>query len=260
VLIEEKMVGEEFTLQAFCDGKVAVPMPAVQDHKRAYEGDVGPNTGGMGSYSQADGLLPFLSSDDFENAVLTCQKIVEAMRREGHEYKGTLYGQFMLTPYGIKIIECNARFGDPEAMNVLPLLEADYLDICESIIDGTLAKKNINFAKKATVCKYVVPRGYGEKPIAGAEIIIDENGIAKTGAELFYASVNEEGGKVYTTTSRALALVGIANTIEKAEKIAERSLEFVKGEDIYVRHDIGKRESIERKVRRLHELLGDCKK
>jgi len=235
VVIEEKIVGEEFTLQGFCDGKKIVPMPAVQDNKRAFEDDKGPNTGGMGSYSQENGLLPFLNKNEYENAVNIMQKIVEAMKNEGREYKGILYGQFMLSKDGPKVIECNARFGDPEAMNVLPLLESDFAEICNRIADGEL--KNASFMKKATVCKYVVPKGYGIKPIVDRELTVDEKNVEKEGAELFYASVNEKDGKIYTTSSRALGIVGIAHSIEEAEIIAEKGLRHVSGE-IYVRHDI----------------------
>jgi phosphoribosylamine--glycine ligase len=255
VVIEQKMVGEEFTLQAFCDGKVAMPMPAVQDHKRAYEGDKGPNTGGMGSYSQSDGMLPFLSRDHYEDAALIVQKLVEALSAEGHPYKGIIYGQFMLTAEGPVVIECNARLGDPEAMNVLPLLRTDYLDICNAIINSTLSRKKISFSRKSTVCKYVVPRGYGTKSITGSEISVNEDNVKKMGAKLFYASVNETGGKLYTTSSRSLALVGIAQNIYDAEKIVERALTHVKGKDIYVRHDIGKKSSIMKKVKRMEMIL-----
>lgn len=255
VVIERRVEGEEFTLQAFCDGRVAIPMPAVQDHKRAFEGDKGPNTGGMGSYSQEDFLLPFLERDEYEESAHIVQKIVDVLRRVGRPYKGIFYGQFMLTAEGAKIIECNARFGDPEAMNVLPLLESDFVDICWSTVDGTLSSKRIKFSKKATVCKYAVPRGYGIKPLANAEVIVDEKEIEKEGAELFYASVNERDGKLYTTTSRALATVGFGDTVEEAEEVAERGIRHVGGE-IFVRHDIGKREAIERKVRHMNRLRG----
>jgi phosphoribosylamine--glycine ligase len=251
VVIEEKIVGEEFTLQGFCDGKKIVPMPAVQDHKRAFENNQGPNTGGMGSYSQEDGLLPFLMKNEYENAVGIMQKIVEAMKNEGREYKGTLYGQFMLSKDGPKVVECNARFGDPEAMNVLPLLKSNFVEICNRIVDGRLS--NVSFMKKATVCKYVVPKGYGIKPIVDRELMVDEKGVEKENAQLFYASVNEKNGKIYTTSSRSLGVLGVADSIESAEVIAEKGLQHISGE-IYVRHDIGKKEYIEKKVKRMKTI------
>jgi len=253
VLIEEKVVGEEFTLQAFCDGKTIYPMPAVQDHKRLLPGDKGPNTGGMGSYSHKSGILPFMNPDDYEEAATILQKIIEALRKENRQYKGVIYGQFMLTSDGVKVIEINARFGDPEAMNVLPLLKTNFIDICMAMVEGNLSSKKISFDSKSTVCKYVVPEGYGMKPIAGKEIFVDEKGIKKAGGLLFYASVNEKNGKIYTTTSRSLAIVGIADEIEDAEKICEESLKYVKG-DVFIRHDIGKKELIEKRIKHMEIL------
>jgi phosphoribosylamine--glycine ligase len=255
VLIEEKVVGEEFTLQAFCDGSTIYPMPAVQDHKRLLPGDKGPNTGGMGSYSHKSGLLPFMTADDYEEAATILQKIIEALRREKREYKGVIYGQFMLTTDGVRVIEINARFGDPEAMNVLPLLKTNFVDICMAMIEGTLSRKKISFARKSTVCKYVVPDGYGIKPKAGEEIRVDEEAIKKEGGLLFYASVNEKDGKIYTTTSRSLAVVGIADEIEDAEKICEECLKHVSG-NIFIRHDIGKKELIEKRIKHMEMLRG----
>jgi phosphoribosylamine--glycine ligase len=254
-ILEEKMIGEELTLQAFCDGSDIVPMPAVQDHKRAYEGDVGPNTGGMGSYSQEDGLLPFLTKNEYDECVDIMQKIINAMKKEDTPYKGILYGQFILTSKGPKVLECNARFGDPEAMNVLPLLTTDFTEICRGIIDGSLSSKKALFLNKATVCKYVVPMGYGVDSIVGEKVEVDEEKIEKDGAELFYASVNQKDDQIYTTSSRSLAVVGVENSIFDAEKIAERALSYVKGK-VFMRHDIGKKELIEKRIKHMKELRG----
>lgn len=252
LIVEERCVGEEFTLQAFCDGKTLAPMPAVQDHKRAYEGDEGPNTGGMGSYSEPNWLLPFLTKEEYDHAVDIMKQTIEAMAAEGTPYKGVLYGQFMLTAEGMKLIEFNARFGDPESMNVLPTLQDDFLTICKEIVDGNLSAA-VRFDPKATVCKYVVPIGYGVKSLSGEKIHVDEVAIRDTGAALYYASVNEEGGQIYTTTSRSLGVVGIANTTTEAEFISEAALKHVSGK-AYMRHDIGKPESIQRKVERMEEI------
>lgn len=255
IVVEEKLVGEEFTLQAFCDGSMVVPMPAVQDHKRAYEGDQGPNTGGMGSYSQSDGLLPFLTSQDYDDAVSIIEDTVRSLKEEGSEYRGTLYGQFMLTRDGPKVIEFNARFGDPEAMNVLSLLESDFTAICEGMAGGDLSGKDVRFARKASVCKYIVPQGYGSKPLSGEEIKVDEKAIEAAGAILYYANVNEKDGRVLTTTSRSVGVVGVASTVDEAEKVAEEGVGHVTGK-VFVRHDIGKREALERKVARMNSIRG----
>ena len=171
VVVEEKLDGEEFSLQSFCDGTHVVDMPVVQDHKRAHEGDTGPNTGGMGSYSCANHSLPFLSREDLGRASAINKLVAKALLEEsGEPYKGILYGGFMATRDGVRLIEYNARFGDPEALNVLSLLRTDFADVCEAIIQGTLHKMRIRFEKLATVCKYVVPEGYPERPIKGEPI------------------------------------------------------------------------------------------
>lgn len=256
LVIEEKLVGEEFTLQAFCDGRRLAPMPAVQDHKRAFEGDKGPNTGGMGSYSQADGLLPFLRADEYDVAVGIMSDVTDALRKEGAEYKGVLYGQFMLTKDGPKVVEFNARFGDPEAMNVLSILNSDFAAVCEKMAGGNISMNSAVFATKATVCKYIVPEGYGTKPMAGEEITIDESAIADEGAILYFANVNASDGRVLTTTSRSAGIVGVAKDIEEAEEIAERAIKHISGR-IAVRHDIGKSDVIQARVRHMKEIRGD---
>jgi len=253
LVVEERARGEEFTLQCFCDGTTALPMPMVQDHKRAYEGDTGPNTGGMGSYSMADHLLPFVNEEEKQAALDIVRKTIAALRAEGSPYHGILYGQFMLTADGPKVIEFNARFGDPEAMNVLSVLETPFTEVSKGIAFGKLKDLELRFKPLATVCKYVVPEGYGVASLSGQEITVDEKAIKGTGAELYYASVDERGGKVYTTTSRSLGVVGIHEDIVQAEKIAELALSHVQGR-IFMRHDIGKEASIARKVRHMDEI------
>ena len=253
VILEERAVGEEFTQMVFVDGKHIVPLPLVQDHKRAYEGDVGPNTGGMGSYSDADHLLPFITQAEREEAIAILQSIVDAMAEEGCPYRGTMYGQFMLTVNGPKIIEINARFGDPEAMNVLSILESGFTDICWRMATGTLTEP-AEFAKKATVCKYVVPRGYGVKSEPGHEISVDEDAIAKCGAVVYYANVDMKDGKLITGTSRSIGVVGIADTLEEAEANCEAALKHVRCDAIAVRHDIGTRALVQRRVDHMREL------
>jgi len=251
-LVEEKVVGEEFSLQALCDGSRLLWAPIAQDHKRAHENDEGPNTGGMGSYSDADHLLPFLTAKDRDAAVATMRATVDAMAKRGTPFTGVLYGGFMATRDGVRLLEYNVRFGDPEGMNVLPILEDDLLGVCERLADGNLPAA-LRFAKQATVCKYVVPSGYGTKPKAGTPIEVNESWIAKVGADVFYASVEEKDDRILTTTSRALAVVGISDSIAKAEAACEAGLRHVKG-DVYVRHDIGTAMSIERKIERMKSL------
>lgn len=250
VVLEERLLGEEFTLQAFVDGEHLVPMPLVQDHKRAYEGDVGPNTGGMGSYSLADHMLPFVTRSDYERALQIMEDTVAAMRHEGAPYRGILYGQFMNTREGPKVIEFNARFGDPEAMNVLSLLESDFSDIIRQIVQGDLASSDVRFAHKATVCKYLVPEGYPEAPMAHQPLTLGDYGEAL----LYYANVEEgEDGLLYTRTSRTLAFVGIGETLEEAEAIAEKAASAVSG-GVFHRRDIGTREALEKRCQHMEEI------
>ncbi len=256
ILIEEKAEGEEFTLQGFSDGENILTFPAVQDHKRLLPGDEGPNTGGMGSYSYSNGLLPFLNQKDYNEGVRILKKIIKALNEESCPYVGPIYGQFMLTKDGPKIIEINARFGDPENMNVLPLLKTDYIKLCEAMLNQTLDSNKLSFDKKSTVCKYVVPEGYGYKSIADKKIEVNENLINDSGAKLFYASVNKKNSDVYTTTSRSLAIVGIADEIQEAEKICEKSLSHIKSDHIFIRHDIGTSDLIQKRIEHINQIRG----
>ncbi|MDK2911769.1 MAG: phosphoribosylamine---glycine ligase, partial [Methanolobus sp.] len=252
VVVEENLKGEEFTLQAFVDGEHLAFMPTVQDHKRAFEGDLGPNTGGMGSYNDAGEILPFLVKEDVEQAKQIMRETVKALRKvTGVGYKGALYGQFMITKDGPRVIEFNARFGDPEAMNVLSLLETDYVDVLSAIVSGTLDKLDVKFSRKATVCKYAVPAGYPDKPTSDRVVIVGDIGDAL----LFYSSVYEDGGKVYTTGSRAVAVVGIADTIAEAEKAAQHALDNIKG-DLHSRLDIGTAGLIQKRIDHMKKIRG----
>lgn len=252
VIIEERLIGEEFTIQAFCDGKHLAPMPAAQDHPHAFEGDVGAITGGMGSYSDKGGLLPFLSKKDYDAAVKIMEKTLEAIAKEAEPYKGILYGQFMLTADGPKLIEYNARFGDPEAMNVLPLLKTPLASVCQAIVDGNLDK--VEFNDKASVCKYIVPDGYPETSHAGEVIEVDEKAIEELGAKVFYAAVGLEDDEIHLSGSRALGIVASGDSIGEAEKIAEKACACIKG-SVYHRSDVGTAQLVNKRVEHMKEIL-----
>ncbi|MFO8132734.1 MAG: phosphoribosylamine--glycine ligase [Thermoplasmatota archaeon] len=254
VLIEERAVGEEFTVQAFCDGATILPTPAVQDHKRLLPNDDGPNTGGMGSYSHASGMLPFMDGSDYEEAVGILQHIVDALRREGRPYHGVIYGQFMLTRDGPRVIEINARWGDPEAMNIIPLIESDFVELNMAMVEGSLGGRQLDMRQASTVCKYVVPEGYGRQPNGGHRIGVNEEKIADMGGILFYASVDERDGGIYTTTSRSLAVLGVADEIAEAETICEECLRHVHGNHLFIRHDIGKQALVDKRVAHMRRL------
>lgn len=254
VVIEEKLVGEEFTVQALTDGETLVPMPAVQDHKRAFEGDEGPNTGGMGSYSDSNHLLPFLGKNEYESAVRIMEDTIIALKKEtGFPYRGVLYGQFMLTKDGVKTIEYNSRFGDPEAINVLSILESDLVDLLEGAALGDLSSRSAKFAQKATVCKYLVPHGYPDNAQPNQPVTIDDSSLKKSGALLYYANVDKDNKRIVTTRSRTVATLGIGGTIEEAEKIAEAGACAING-SLFHRKDIGTGELIRKRVEHVKSL------
>ncbi len=255
VIIEEKAEGEEFTQMVFVNGSEVIPMPLVQDHKRAYEGDKGPNTGGMGSYSAPDGLLPFVTAEERQKAIDIDLAIVKALEKEGCPYRGVMYGQFMLTKDGPKIIEINARFGDPEAMNVLTALDSSFTDIIRWEA-GKGSKPDVKFKPVATVVKYLVPEGYGVKPVPGTTIAIDVDAINKAGSVVYYGSVFRKDGKLVTGTSRAIGIVGVGKTIGEAQMNCEEGLKYVKCDGAFVRHDIGTDALIERRVQHMKALRG----
>ncbi|EMA63938.1 phosphoribosylamine--glycine ligase [Halorubrum lipolyticum] len=246
VVLEERLVGEEFTVQAFVANGELRTTPAVQDHKRAYEGDEGPNTGGMGSYTATGLSLPFMAEGDYDAAVDVLEAVVDALP----DYKGVLYGQFMLTDAGPKVVEFNARFGDPEAMNTLPVLETPFLDVLTAARDGNDLPE-LAFSGEATVCKYAVPEGYPTDPDAGAKIAVDEESVGD--ALLYYASVDEREDGLYTTTSRSFAVVGRGDSIAAAEAQAEDALAAA-GDRVRIRHDIGTADLVERRIEHMAEL------
>ncbi len=245
VLMEKREIGEEFSIQAFTDSKTVVFMPVVQDYKRLYEDDLGPNTGGMGSISDKNFILPFLSIDVVNEAREILKHIVKSMREEGNPFRGVIYGQFMNTDHGVRVIEINARFADPEGINVLTLLKSNIVDIFLDIYSGTL-KNNIKFMNKATVLKYIVPPGYGIKP-RETELLIKDR-IETDNFKIYYSSVSGTLNKVITTKSRALALIGIGDTIYEASDIVEDNLKYITG-DYYIRHDIGTEAMMKGKVK-----------
>ncbi len=250
-VIEEKLIGQEFSLMSFCDGEHLAHMPVVQDHKRAFSGDQGPNTGGMGSYSDANHLLPFLTADNVTQAQKINQATANALRDKfGEGYKGILYGGFILTKDGVKLIEYNARFGDPEAMNVLAVLESDFVAICQAIIDGNLTQEHAKFFNKATVCKYVVPNGYPDNPVKNQKI---DTSAVHNPDQLYFASVDLMADGIYEKGSRTVACVGIAETIFAAEKIVEEEIKQIKG-PLFHREDIGTEELIRKKMEMIKNL------
>ncbi len=232
VVLEEKLKGKEFTLQGFSDGKNVRVMPIVRDFKRAYDGDKGPNTGSMGSYSCPDHGLPDLSSNAVSEGTEIMKQTVRKMNESGLPFKGILYGGFMETRAGVYLIEYNVRFGDPEAINVLSLLDGSLLKTGWSIINGKLSE--VNFQKMATVCVYLVPKGYPISPKKDSHVEL----VNTIGSEVYYASVHEENGIIKTTGSRSIALLAKGTSVSEAREKVYSDVPKVKG-DLFHRSDIG---------------------
>jgi len=231
VVIEEKLKGREFTLQAFTDGKRVEVMPLVRDFKRAYDGDKGPNTGSMGSFSCPDHGMPDLPLEAVEKGIEIMGRTVEALSGSVGLYQGVLYGGFMNTERGVYLIEYNARFGDPEAINVLALLETPLSEVGYGIVEGRLPEAR--FAEEATVCVYLTPEGYPVNPLRDQPIEVGET----RHSEIYYASVYDDNGVVKTTGSRSIALLGRGGTVSEAREKVYSDVGNIKGR-LHYRTDI----------------------
>lgn len=253
-VIEEKLEGEEFSLLSFTDGTTLRHMPAVQDHKRAFNGDRGPNTGGMGSYTEANGSLPFLTPHDISFAQHTNAQVIAALHHElNAPYRGILYGGFIATRDGIRLIEYNARFGDPECLNLLTLLESDLVAICRAIVDCKLHTLDVNFTPAATVCKYLVPEGYPDHPRKGDPVPVPDPGTLPSTTTIYLGSVDMQNGTLVSAGSRTLAVVARGPSLAAAEPICESALRDIHGPFFY-RSDIGTAELISKRIDHMNSL------
>ncbi|MCS7385455.1 MAG: phosphoribosylamine--glycine ligase [archaeon GB-1867-005] len=269
ILVEEKVWGPEYTLQCFVDGYTVVGMPLVQDNKHAYDFDIGPETGGMGSYTGRGRLLPFITLEEYERSLEIVKAMVRAVQDvTGEKYRGFIAGQMMLTEVeGPTLIEMYSRLGDPEAVNVLALLKTDIIDIFEAIIDGRLSKLKIEFSDEATVVKAIAPKGYPDfRSLAkGHEVSVDERLIKEAGCKLYWGSVHlQDDGRMITGGSRMLEILALAEDPPKASRRIDECLslnpvKLLDGWGIFYRSDIGSAEMIQRRmavaerVRRLYK-------
>ena len=233
VVIEECMTGPEVTVLAFTDGKTIVPMPSSQDHKRAYDGDQGPNTGGMGAISPCPNYTPELSKVCMDTIFLPT---VKALNAEGRTFQGVIYFGMMLTPKGPKVVEYNARFGDPECQAVLSLLETDLMDILEACVDGTLDQVNVKFKDAASCCLVLASGGYPVayekgKEITGLDQVKD--------AVVFHAGTRKQDGKFLTNGGRVLGVTAVAPTLREAVVKAYAAAGPVFFGKMHFRKDIG---------------------
>ena len=249
VVLEEKLIGPEFSVISIVDGETVLDTQAIQDNKLAGINDTGPQTGGMGTISNEKLSLPFIDENDLAKSREITQKTMKAIEKEnGEKYIGVMYGGFIKTKRGVKLIEYNARFGDPEALNILPMLETDFVEVCEKAIAGKLHEiPELKFQKKATVLKYLCAKGYPTDPQKGAVLDLptkwDENH-----AKVFFAGIKEEDGRFILNGGRAIGVLGIGKNIEEANKNCEAKIREFPLEHLFYRSDIGTKKLIEKRM------------
>ena len=232
VVIEERLAGREVSLMAFSDGSSVLPMLPAQDHKRLLDGDEGPNTGGMGAYAPA----PILTADLLKEAMESVLKpAVHGLKSEGTPFVGVLYAGLMLTPNGLRVLEFNCRFGDPETQVVLPLLETDLLEIAEACITGNLADVHIEWKKAAAVCVVLASKGYPENVERGKAVAMEE---LLSEMVCFHAGTKMKDGNLITSGGRVFGLTGWANDLETALNKVYSNTDKVSFEGMQYRKDI----------------------
>ena len=237
IVIEEFMTGREVSVLSFVDGKTIRIMTSAQDHKRAKDGDQGLNTGGMGTFSPSPFYTPQVDAFCKEHIY---QKTVDAMKAEGREFKGIIFFGLMLTADGPKVLEYNARFGDPETQVVLPRMKNDLVDLFEACIDGTLDQINLEFEDNAAVCVVLASAGYPEHYEKGFEIRGLENFKDREGYYVFHAgSKFDEQGRVVTNGGRVLGVTATGTNLKEARANAYKATEWIDFDNKYMRHDIG---------------------
>ena len=237
VVVEEFLTGQEVSMLAFSDGKTIVPMVSSQDHKRIWDGDKGLNTGGMGAYSPA----PIYTADIHEIVVpQVLEATIKAMEQEGRPFAGILYAGLMLTADGPKVLEFNARFGDPETQAVLPRLKSDLVEIFLAIIDGRLAEMNIEWHEEAAVCVVMASGGYPESSDKG-RVITGLKEAEEAGAIVFHAGTKEIDGNIVTNGGRVLGISALGKDIAEAIENAYKGVKQITFENMQYRTDIGKK-------------------
>jgi phosphoribosylamine---glycine ligase len=236
VVIEEFLEGEEASILAFVDGETVVPMVSAQDHKRVFDGDQGPNTGGMGAYSPAPVVTPAMNDWILEKIL---KPTVSALRKRGIIYKGVLYAGLMITKQGPKVIEYNCRFGDPETQVVLPRLKTDLVDICMAVAKGTLHEIKIEWDERPTACVVMASAGYPGSYGKGKAIEGLDKAAELSDTFVFHAGTAEKDGKIVSNGGRVLCVTGIGATIEKAIETAYQGVRTIKMDGAYYRKDIG---------------------
>lgn len=235
VVIEEFMEGEEASLLAFTDGKTIVPMLAAQDHKRVNDGDQGPNTGGMGAYCPAPVMTAVLKEKTVKEVL---RPIVDALAKEGRPYSGCLYAGLMIKGDSVKVVEFNARFGDPETQVVLPLLKSDLAEIMTACAKGTLQPEMVEWSDKAAVCVVMASGGYPGSYKKGLPITGLKAAGAMEDVVVFHAGTREEDGKILTNGGRVLGVTAVADDIPSAQQKAYDAVDKIHFEGAHFRQDI----------------------
>ena len=239
VVIEEFLEGPEVSVLSFCDGKTVVPMVSAQDHKRAFDNDKGLNTGGMGTFSPSK----FYTQEMAEECMKTIfQPTVDAMIKENRPFVGIIYFGLMYTKNGMKVIEYNARFGDPETQVILPRLKTDLLEIMLACTNGTLDKMSIEWYDNAAVCVVLASGGYPVSYKKGYEITGLNEISKKENTIVFHAGTDKKDGKIVTSGGRVLGITGVGNTIDEAIKIAYEGVDIVDFNEKHFRTDIGRKD------------------
>jgi phosphoribosylamine--glycine ligase len=238
LILEEFLDGEEASYLAFSDGESIKPMASAQDHKRALDNDVGANTGGMGAYSPAPVVTEKLEKEVLETIMFPT---IQAMKKEGREYKGVLYAGLMITEQGPKVLEFNARFGDPETQVILPRLKGDLFEILLACIDGSLEKQKVSWSKEACTCVVLASGGYPEHYEKGIEIFGLDAAAKVNHAVVFHAGTKLENKKVLTNGGRVLGVTALGKTIKDSIQTAYAAVEKISFEKMHYRKDIGHR-------------------
>ena len=237
VVVEEMLTGPECSLLAFTDGITVRPMATSQDHKRALEGDLGPNTGGMGVYSP----VPIVTPEEHETMVAIMHQTVEQLHREGIAYRGCLYGGFMLTPAGPKVLEFNARFGDPETQVILPRLQNDLVDVMLACAEQRLDEVELSWRDDWAVSVVLTSAGYPGSYEKGKVITGIEDAEALDGVTVYHAGTREQDGQILTNGGRVIDVTALGATFEEARNLAYAACEKIDFEGKTLRHDIGLR-------------------
>ena len=239
VLIEEKIDGAEFTIQAISDGSTVIFPPSTYDFPYRFDGDEGPGTGGMGSLTMAQDILPFMTPAHYEQACSIIQRVIERLAEEGRHFTGIMNSGFFATADGVKVIEFNARFGDPECMNIMSLFEGSWPAVMEKLATGTLAKGDVTLRQEASVVLYLVSPDYALRAGPAREFTLERERIESLGTNVFFSSAVQVGQDSYRTvgTSRAVALAATADTLEQARARVVEAAAGVPG--LEWRRDIG---------------------